>query len=509
MKTYLVQLENHDDVISARDKISWSKARRVLLVWPRHGRVLERRVDLLVLVHYCQQTGAQMAVVTRNGEVKYHARELGIPVFRTPEQAQQAAWRKPGKRKIRWPDRKPVLAEELRQQQGWFSRPGGAEKRWSDNRWLRVIVFSLAVAAFMLLVLSFAPGAQVSLEPLQKTQQLSLVVWASPDIRDPNPSGGLPAAVRSVVVEGRALAESSGRILVPDRYAAGQVLLTNLTDQPVEVSAGSVVSTVADVPIRFITTQNARLPAGPGTSVSVPVQAAAPGRTGNVMANQIQAMEGPLGLRLMVTNLAALTGGSDRSSPAPSQVDFRRLQDNLLKDLHGTAIEELQAELPPGQRLLEGSLRIRSVLAEEREPAEGQPAERLQLTMRVEFEGWSVDEAHIEAVVRPILDASLAGEFQPVPGSFQVEFVDEPVLMEKKGPQETGTVRWKIDVRRSVESGWNDAEVVRVIQGRRVEEARQILKERLFLAGPAEIVLSPAWWGRMPFLPARIALVKQ
>lgn len=509
MKTYLVQLENHDDVISAREKISWGKARRVLLVWPRNGKVLERRVDLLLLMRHCQQTGAQMAIVTRSGEVKHHARELGIPIFSKPEQAQQVAWRKPGKQKTRWRDRNPTLSQELRQQQEWFARSGGLEKRWGENHWLRYIVFAMAVSAFILLGLSFVPGARVSLAPVQKNQQLSLVVWASPDIRDPNPSGGLPATIRSVVVEGRALADSSGRILVPERFAAGQVLLTNLTDQPVDVPAGSVVSTMLDIPIRFITTGKVRLSAGPGTSVNVPVQAVAPGRTGNVLANQIQAMEGPLGLRLMVTNPAALTGGSDRSSPAPSLADFGRLKEKLLNDLHGIAIEELRAELPPGQRLLENSLRIRSVLVEEREPAEGQPAERLQLTMRVEFEGWSVDEGDIEAIARPILDASLAGEFLPVPGSFQVEFVNEPALMDMEEAQETGTVRWKIVVRRSVESGWSDVEVVRAIQGRRVEEARRILKDRLSLAEPAEIELYPTWWVRMPFLPARIALVKQ
>ncbi len=509
MKTYLVQLENHDDAISARDKISWGKARRVLLVWPHNGRVLERRVDLLLLMRHCQQTGAQMAIVTRNGEVIYHARELGIPVFKKPEQAQKVAWRKPGKQRTRWREGKPALAQELRWQRDRLAKQDGVKQRWIDNRWVKLVVFTLAIASFLLLALSFAPGARIVLEPAQNSQQLSLAVWASPEILAPSPSGGLPANVLSVIVEGRALAESSGRVLVPDQFAAGQILLTNLTDQPVEVPQGSIVSTRSDMPVRFFTTRAVSLPAGPGTSEEVPIQAVAPGRVGNVLPNQIQAMEGPLGLRLMVVNPDALTGGSDRSSPAPSREDFRRLREDLLSDLRGTAVEELRAQLQPGQRLLDRSLHIRTVITEEREPAEGQPAERLQLTMRVEFEGWYIKETDIEAVVSPILDASLPGGFQAVPGSLQVEFLEEPVLVESGISKETDTLQWQVAVRRSIESVWVDAAVIQAIQGRKVEEARQILENRLFLAEPPEIMLFPAWWARMPFLPARIALVKQ
>src|SRR5574338_373405 len=95
MKTFIVQLETHDDVISARDKISWAKARRVLLVWPRKGSVLERPVDLLVLARHAKQNGAQMAVVTRSPKVKTYAAELGIPVFSSAAQAQGVVWRRP------------------------------------------------------------------------------------------------------------------------------------------------------------------------------------------------------------------------------------------------------------------------------------------------------------------------------------------------------------------------------------------------------------------------------
>jgi hypothetical protein len=509
MKTYIVQLERHDDVISARDKISWSKARRVLLVWPRSGKVLERRVDLLLLARHCQQTGAQMAIVTRSGEVKYHARALGIPVFRKPAQAQQSAWRRPGFRSRGWRTGKPALARDLRGQRDALRVSNALQARLVENRWLRLGLFTLAVLAFLGLVLSFAPGAQVSLTPTRETQQLSLAIWASPEIRVPNPSGGMPAHALAVTVEGRAQAESSGRTMVPDRSAAGQVELTNLTDQAVTVPQGSIVITTSTPPIRFATTRPAWLPPGPGTTAMVPIQALAPGRAGNVAANQVGAMEGPLGLKLVVNNPQALAGGTDRASPAPSQEDFRRLRESLLDDLRGTAAEELQALLEPGQRLLASAVRVQNVLAEQREPAESLPAERLELTMRVMFEGWYVEEADLEAAARPVLDASLAEGFQPVPGSFQVAFVDQPGPDGDADPAPPGSVTAQVVIQQTVESAWADAPLIQAIQGRRVEDARRILQERLSLAEPPEIVLYPAWWGRLPFLPARIALVVQ
>jgi len=44
MKIQIIQLEKHDDVISARDKMAWCKAPRILLVYPRGSRILTRQV---------------------------------------------------------------------------------------------------------------------------------------------------------------------------------------------------------------------------------------------------------------------------------------------------------------------------------------------------------------------------------------------------------------------------------------------------------------------------------
>ena len=54
MKTQILRLEAHDDVISAHDKMQWSQTGRILLVWPEHGKILTRRLDLILLLRHSQ-----------------------------------------------------------------------------------------------------------------------------------------------------------------------------------------------------------------------------------------------------------------------------------------------------------------------------------------------------------------------------------------------------------------------------------------------------------------------
>ena len=95
MKTYILRLEPHDDLVSTRDKMGWAKDSRILLVWPEKGRLLNRRLDLILLQRHSRELGSQLALVTRDPEVHYFAPRLGIPVFRSLNKAQGQHWRVP------------------------------------------------------------------------------------------------------------------------------------------------------------------------------------------------------------------------------------------------------------------------------------------------------------------------------------------------------------------------------------------------------------------------------
>jgi len=515
MKTYIVQLDDHDDVISARDKISWSKARRILLVWPSKGHVLERRVDLLLLKRHGQQLGAQLALVTRNGIVKAQAGELGIPVFTDAVEAQESSWRRMRSRR-KLPRRihehpagnTPGLRE--RRAAGRLAAQQDLFLQAAENRWLRLGLFTLGVLAFLFMLLAFVPGAEVRLKPYRHSQQLTIPVWASPEIRAPNASGGLPAQTIVVTMEGRDQANSTGRANIPDRSATGQVILTNLTDQPVDVPAGSVLLGMSSPKVEFATSQAAQVPAGPGKSVMVGIRAVLPGSAGNLPAGKINALQGPIGLRLSANNPSATRGGSDQTGRAPTEQDYRALRDRLITHLQSSAIEEMRALLKPGQRLLEGTVHNRAIVSETREPAEGQPGDQLQLGIQAEFEALTVNEVDLQAVAQAALDANLEKGFQPAPGSLNLTFVTEPRL-EQAAVEETASpvARWSLKIEQLLESSWGKAVVIRSIQGRGVQEAVRILEAELHLAEVPQIRLYPNWWSRLPFLPARIHVVTE
>ena len=49
MKTTILHLEEHDDVITVQDRLGWAKSPRALLIWPDEGRILTRQLDLVLL----------------------------------------------------------------------------------------------------------------------------------------------------------------------------------------------------------------------------------------------------------------------------------------------------------------------------------------------------------------------------------------------------------------------------------------------------------------------------
>ncbi len=92
MKTQIIALEAHDDFISVRDRMSWAKSPRILLVWPKFEKIALRAADLRILQQHASSLGSEMGIVTRRGDVRRDADSFGIPVFRSAKAAQRHAW---------------------------------------------------------------------------------------------------------------------------------------------------------------------------------------------------------------------------------------------------------------------------------------------------------------------------------------------------------------------------------------------------------------------------------
>src|ERR1044071_383921 len=133
MKTQIIMLESHDDLISVRDRMSWAKTPRILLVWPKYEKVTLRQVDLKILQRHALSLGAQLGLVTRTRRVREDAEALKIPVFASTGQAQRVAWPRPRRRKLFYHAPRKDLRDQREQLSG-----SGERGVWGKNQILRL-----------------------------------------------------------------------------------------------------------------------------------------------------------------------------------------------------------------------------------------------------------------------------------------------------------------------------------------------------------------------------------
>jgi hypothetical protein len=496
MKTQIITLESHDDLISVRDRMSWAKTPRILLVWPKYEKITLRQVDLKVLQRHALSLGAQLGLVTRTRRVRQDAEALRIPVFESTGQAQRVAWPTPRRRK--WSHRPP--RRDLRAKRDQLS---AGEAAWRTHPLTRVGMFSLGVFSVLALVALFIPRAQVRLHPESKVQSLVLPVSASPAVDAVFITGNLPAREQRVIVDGTHTVTVTGEGIVPQARAKGSVVFRNLTQQAVTIPEGTVVRTADEDAVRFMTTSEGAVIAGIGKTVELPIEAVEAGLSGNVEAETVVVVEGRLGLELSVSNPAVLSGGRETPSVQASEADHQRAKEELMKDLEEQARTLLVEEINPEDVLFEETFAVTQVLLEEYDPPAGAASTKLTLVMQVEFSMHYAAASDLTELAALALNASLPAGFAAASEALTVKPVTPPSLAED------GAAHWTIRAERRIVQQINEDQVAYMIQGIGAARAPALLKQNLQLKRSPEVSLSPSWWPWVPIVPFRISVVIQ
>ena len=494
MKTQIITLESHDDLISVRDRMSWAKTPRILLVWPKYEKVTLRQVDLKVLQRHAVSLGAQLGLVTRARHVREDAEALRIPVFESTGQAQRVAWPKPRRR--RWGHRAP--RKDLRVKRDQVS---AREEAWRALPVVRVSAFIAGVLAVLTLVALFIPRAQIILNPISKTQSVVLPVTASPSVESVFITGSIPAREKRVIVEGTQTVIVTGEGVTPQSKARGVVEFKNLTQQAVTVPEGTAIQDASGV--RFVTTDSGEVAAGVGKTLELPIEAVDGGVAGNVDAEAINVVEGRLGLSLSVTNPEPTKGGRERPSVQASDDDRERAKDLLMRGLEEDAREKLASEIAAGDLLFEKTLAVSQTLSEEYDPPPGAAGTTLTLTMQVEYSVQYADASDLTQLASLALNASLPSGYTAASDAVMVKPVTNPSL------DEDGSAKWMMRAERRIIQKIDTAQVTAMVQGFGVWKVESKLKSNLTLASRPEIKLSPSWWPWMPIVPFRISVVTQ
>ena len=496
MKTQIITLESHDDLISVRDRMSWAKTPRILLVWPKYEKVTLRQVDLKVLQRHALSLGAQLGLVTRTRRVREEAAALTIPVFESTGQAQRVAWPTPRRKRLtRHAPRKDLRAKR--------EQVSAREEPWRVHPVVRVGTFAVGVLSVLVLVALFIPRAQVTLKPVSKTQNITLPVTASASIDSVFISGSIPAREKRVVVEGEHTVVVTGEGVVAQSKAKGIAEFRNLTQQAVTIPAGSVVQSVDG--IRFVTTRAGDVDAGVGKTIEIPIEALEGGLAGNLDAETINAIEGRLGLSLSVTNPEATTGGRELASVQASEADRMRVRDLLMKSLDEIAREKFADEINSDDMVFDQTLKVSQVLSEEFDLPAGAAGSKLTLTLQVEYSVLYASASDLTELALLAMNASLPSGFRAASASDAVTIIPATNL----SVSENGSARWTMNAEREIIQFVDPAQVTQLIQGYASGSAQSRLEKNLPLASSPHISLSPSWWPWVPIVPFRISVVTQ
>lgn len=507
MKQQIIQLERHDDVVSVRDRLGFLQAERVLLVWPERGAILQRKLDLVMIQREASRMNAKLGLVTEDFTVAEHAAELNIPVFYSIKEARRARywrgdppWLFTG-RDDRPKGEGPTAAELIaRGRQQPVALPPEFQAVRRVVGWL---IFAVVMAVFLVGLYIVAPGAHITLRPAADQVSVTIPVVADPELTGVNLiDRAIPARIVGVEVEWSTTVPTTGLVTQPSTPATGTVVFSNLLADAVVVPAGTVVRTTAADPVRFRTTEEVAVPEGIASTAEAPIEALPEfvGLVGNVGANLINRVEGPLGVRLGVSNPAATRGGGVTEAPAVTKDDYERLRAALLQQLQQRAYAEMSSPdwIGPAEFIAIDSLAVVLVLEETYSEYIGQPAESVSLEMRVVVQGVVVDEQYARQVAYAALAERVGRGFRILDDT--LTFVRGDELGVDDARRVTFLMTGAGDIASAIDEQWVRTQVT----GLPLDRAIGNLNAALPLEQPPRIELWPNWLGRMPLLPIRI-----
>jgi len=509
-KPEFLQLETSDDVTSVRDRLSFLRGQRVLVIWPEEGTVLTRKLDLVLVQREAARLAVKLALVTRDAEVIRHAAELGISTFETIGASERGRWKR-GRSKV-FTNRfhRPKDDPEPEDLMPVASRVRGEDAGENRGRRVvgRVVVLALLIALTAVVAYLLVPNAIVILQPAQDEAQVQVTIAADPQATDIDVENRqIPAIVVRVPIQDTGTIPTTGRQELTAVPATGSVVFINQTGAAIDISTGTNISTSAGQPVIFSTTQDATVPAGVGQQMEVPVQALpeSAGDVSNVEPGMINTVAGALSAKVTVRNISATSGGENRTLNAVSQSDQDRLLATLRQQLQSKAYVEMLPRLTASQFLIPETIHI----SEERADWEtfsaqpGDVADTLTLTMQVVVEANAIDQQFAEQITFAQMAAQI-----PRGRTIRPETIHYDCCSVQNIDPQTGRISFNINGSGAIVAQIDSNLVQDRLAGQTPDDAVAYLMNALDLmpGSTPQIALSPTWIRRLPLLPMRISV---
>ncbi len=500
----VIELEDHDDMSSIRDRILTAQGGRVLLVIPWGSPSLRKPVDLQMVQRFGEANHIEVAITSSESEIRAAAHDVSLPAFRSVDAAQRKKyWRKaideeeglkpwtPSRRKRREAQRAAVERDQADVQ---------AQRRHPAWIAVKIGIFVIALLVIAFAALAIIPNAHIKLVP-QSTRIVATVnVIADAQAEEVDPlTGHIPAKAVEATVRESITLPTTGKKSIPETRARGRAIFVNQLNSPVHISQGTVVRTSATgQAIRFILTQDVEVPAGIGAQAEGIVEAVEPGAAGNVAANFINEIEGVAALAARVSNPEALTDGGDKEVNAVDAADREAAKEQITPQLRDAALKQLQTQVGPNEFLIPESL-SGTILDQTFDHEVTEQADALALVMRVQYTAEKVASEDANSLAFGALKAQTPPGFQLIPEGLAFQRGEASIVPETEDQyqfpmQAAGFAAANLDV----------AKAVRQVAGKSIAAAQGLLSASLPLKKNPEIEIYPGWFPWIPWLSFRI-----
>lgn len=496
MKTNVIQLEPHDDVVSIKDKMTWHSCQRMILVWPKRGRILNSELELDLLRRTAGSLGAELVLVTHHAVVKEWAEGTRVPAYGSIPAAEKSTGFRSGNKSLE--KRQPIGLEAV-----LGKKSGVPVKRESGrmNPILRGVSIVVSAAAVLGLLFTILPSATVTYYPVATEQETTITIKASEVFSGVNPSGSIPASVTQVELSGELSSPSSGKTVVPTQKATGKVIFSNLTASELIIPTGSVLLTGIEEGISFTLKEEVVLPAGVEMSAEGTVEALSAGVEGNIEVGVITAVSGTLGSMVRVENPEPFSGGGGIETASPSEEDYSALRVKLLQELEDQSVSAFYSNLDSGFELIEESIKVDEIVLEQQTNPVGQPADEARLNLTVRFQALTYRTSDLNSIGLLVLESNQPAGLAPA---------EDEITITREGAVETnlpGQASWTVRATRSLYPIWDPQATAVLMAGKKTSDAQSILSGAFAQTRPAEIDLFARWWPWMPYLPTQIHFV--
>lgn len=503
-----IQLDIGEDIASIRDRLSFIRGQRVLIIWPENGTALTRKLDLVFIQREARRRVLHVALVTHDETVINHANELGISTYETINEAEKARWKRGKTRVFVNRHHKPEDAPDPDDLMPVASRVRNPRKRMPAplKFFVRLSILTLVASILFGLVYVVVPSATVTFAMTQELIQVSTTITADPNALDIDVENRIiPATSYEVFVQTVQQIETTGTEQGSSTRAVGDVLFSNNTNSPINVPIGTQVRTSTGDAVIFETSIGTTIPANDSVN-NIPIIAIEDftGDIGNVDANTINTVLGDLSEDVSVINNNATLGGVNQEYNIVTADDMEYLRGQARQNLQALAFSEISAQLSDDQTIIIESINIPEELLRndwiEYSHTMGDRTDLISLDLRVIVQALVIDDRFAQQIMFAQVSAEKPPDMVLNPDSFLYRSgaviettLDNITTFEAFGE---GIASAEVDV----------FQLQSDLTRRPLDEAQRLIAATVDIASNSQpiIEITPSWFNRMPILPIRI-----